>query len=129
MDEEDESDLEVVNWPECSWCDGEHEPEGDPAEWMDRVADEVGEKRVQKMEALEKPEGSTKKESATWHVYDWRKKPYQLGDGISVNEKVKSSCKRICFRSEEREMTFSHQRLQDMYWSSYPQYFCREPAK
>ena len=32
---------------------------------MDRVADEVGEKRVQKMEALEKPEGSTKKESAT----------------------------------------------------------------
>ena len=44
--------------PECLWRDGEQEPEEDPEEWVDRVADEVEEKRSQKMQALEKPEGS-----------------------------------------------------------------------
>ena len=80
------------------WRDGEHEPEGDPEEWMDRVADEVEEKRLQKMQVLEKPEGRTKGISclATRNVHDWRKKPYQLGDGLAVKrsqeveEKVRS---------------------------------------
>ena len=38
------------------------------------------------MKALEKPEGRTKGISylTTRNVYDWRKKPYQLGDCISV---------------------------------------------
>ena len=33
--------------PECLWRDGEYEPEGDLEEWIDRVADEVEEKRMQ----------------------------------------------------------------------------------
>ena len=50
------------------------------------MADEVEEKRFQKMQALEKPEGSAKGTSylTTCNAHDWRKKPYQLGDGISV---------------------------------------------
>ena len=38
------------------------------------------------MQVLEKPEGSTKGISylTTRNVYVWRKKPYQLGDGVSV---------------------------------------------
>ena len=31
-DEEDESDLEEVNGPECLWCDGKHEFDRDPEE-------------------------------------------------------------------------------------------------
>ena len=65
---------------ECLWHHGEHEPEGDPEEWIDRVADEVAEKRLQKMQVLKKPEGSAKGISylTTRYVHDWRKKPYQL---------------------------------------------------
>ena len=81
------------------------------------MADEVEENRLQKTQGLEKPEERTKGISylTTRNVYDWGKKPYQLGDCISVKEKVKASCKRICFRLKEREITFSHQRLQDKY--------------
>ena len=43
-EEGDDSNLEEINGPECLWRDGEHEPEGDPEEWIDRVADEVEEK-------------------------------------------------------------------------------------
>ena len=60
-DEEDESDLEKVNGPECLLHYGEHELEGDPEEWIDGVADEVEETRLQKMQALEKPDGSAKR--------------------------------------------------------------------
>ena len=75
-----------INGPECLWRDGEHEPEGDPEEWIDRAADEVEEKRLQKMQVLEKLEGSRKgtKYLTTRNVYDGRKKPYHLRDGISV---------------------------------------------
>ena len=31
------------------WRDGEHEPEGDPEGWIDRVADEVEETRPRKV--------------------------------------------------------------------------------
>ena len=64
VDEEDweeegnESEEAEVNGPECWRCDGEYEPEGDPEERIDRVADEVEENRLQKMQALEKPERS-----------------------------------------------------------------------
>ena len=37
-----------IKGPECLWRDGEHEPEEDPEEWIDRVADEVEEKRLQR---------------------------------------------------------------------------------
>ena len=85
-EEEDDSDLEEINGPECLRCDGGYEPEGDPEEWIDRVADEVEDKRLQKMQALEKPVGSAKGISylTTRNAYDWRKKPYQLGGGVSV---------------------------------------------
>ena len=90
-----------VDGPECLWRDGEHEPEGDPEEWIDRVANEVEEKRLQKMQVLEKPEGSATGISylIARIAHDWGKKPYQLGDGLSqeVEEKVKTSCKRTCF--------------------------------
>ena len=71
---------EEINGPECLWRDGEHEPEENPDEWIDRVADEVEEKRRQK-QVLEKPEGSPKGISyfAARNVYGCRKKPYQLG--------------------------------------------------
>ena len=80
--------MEEINGPECLWRDGEHEPNEGPEEWIDRVADEVEEKRLHEMQALEKPEGSTKGVSylTTRYVYGWRKKPYQLGDGISVTK-------------------------------------------
>ena len=67
------------------WRDGEHEPEEDPEDWVDRVADEVEERRLQKMRALEKPEGSAEGISCltTRKVYDWRKEPYHHGDGTS----------------------------------------------
>ena len=48
-----------MSGPECLWRDGEHEPEEDPEELTDREADEVEEKRLQKVQGLEKPEGST----------------------------------------------------------------------
>ena len=58
----------------------------DVQEWIDRVADEVEEKRPQKMQALGKPEGSTEGISylTTGNVYDWGKKQYQLGGCVSV---------------------------------------------
>ena len=82
---------------------GEHEPEGDPEEWINRLADQVEEKRLQKMQVLEKP----------GNVYDWRKKPYQLGDGASVKRWKRRSrlVARELLSLKEREMTFSHQRL------------------
>ena len=49
--EEEEGEL---NGHECLWRDGEHEPEEDPEEWIDRVADEVEEKRRQKVQVLER---------------------------------------------------------------------------
>ena len=59
-----EPEEEAVHGPECLWRDGEHEPEEDPEEWVDRAADEAEEKRLQKMQALEIPEGS----APNWHV-------------------------------------------------------------
>ena len=99
-DERDESDLEEVNGPECLWRDGEHEPEGDPEEWFDRVADAVEEKRLQKVHLLEKPEGSAKGISylTTSNVYDWRIPTWRWNINQKVEEKTKTSCKRICFR-------------------------------
>ena len=55
-----ESEEEGLNGPEPLWRDGEHDPEEDPEEWIDRVADEVEEKGLQKMQGLERPEGSAK---------------------------------------------------------------------
>ena len=50
----------------------------DPEEWIDRVADEVEKRRLQKMQSLEKTEGGTEGTSflTTRNVYDWRKKPH-----------------------------------------------------
>ena len=83
--EEDEADLEEVNGPERLWRDGEHEPEENPDEWIDRVGEE---KRLHEMQALEKPGGATKGIShlTTHNAHDWGKKPYQLGDGVSVKK-------------------------------------------
>ena len=78
-EEAGDADLVEIHGPECLWRDGEHEPEGDPEQWVDRVADEAEGKRLQKMQALEKPEGSAKGISrlTTRTVYDWKKKPYR----------------------------------------------------
>ena len=100
-----------INGPECLWLDGEREPEGDPEEWIDRVAEEVEEKRLQKMQALEKPEGSAKGISylTARHVYDCRNKPYRLGDKISVTRWKRRS--RLNYLDKELEqkrgLTFS----------------------
>ena len=104
-----------MSGPECLWRDGEHEPEEDPEELTDREADEVEEKRLQKVQGLEKPEGSTEGISflTTCNVHDWRKKPYHINKQ-EVEEKIKTSCKSL-LSVKEREMTFSRQRLQDMY--------------
>ena len=55
-------------------CDGDYEPEEDPEEWIDGVADEVEEKRLQKTQVLEEPEGSAKGTSCLTprNVYGWR---------------------------------------------------------
>ena len=92
------------------WRDGEHEPEGDPEEWVDRVADEVEEKRLQKMQVLEKPAGSAKGICylTTRSVYDWRKKPYQLGDCISVKRGRRS-------RPVAREFVFVEGKRDDIF--------------
>ena len=89
------------------WRDGEHEPNGDPEAWIDRVTDEVEEKRLQKMQVLEKPEGSSKGISnlTTRSVFDWRKKPYRFSQ--EMEEKIKTSCKRICLRRKKRDDIFS----------------------
>ena len=52
-EEEEEGGL---NGPECLRRDGEHKQEESPEESIDRVADEVDEKRLEKMQVLEKPE-------------------------------------------------------------------------
>ena len=79
-----------MNGPECLWRDGEHEPEGDPEELVDRVADEVEERRLQKMQALEKPDCTTKGISylTARNVYDWRKNipPWRW----NINEEVEA---------------------------------------
>ena len=62
---EEESKEDEVNGPECLWPHGEREPEEDPEDWIDRVADEGEEKRLQELQALERPEGSTAG-SVTW---------------------------------------------------------------
>ena len=110
--EEHESDLEENNGPECLWHDGEHEPEEDPEEWIGSVADEVEEKRLQKMLALEKPERSTKGISylTTRNEYDWGKKPYQPGDGVSVKTWERRSrlvAREFVFAVGERDDIFS----------------------
>ena len=104
-----------MNGPECLWRDGEHEPEEDPEEWIDRVADEVEEKRLQKMQVLERPEGSTEGISylTTRNVYDWRKKPYHHGDGTTSKRWKRRSrlvAREIAFAEGQRD-----QQLQDMY--------------
>ena len=43
---EEEREEEELNGPERLWRDGEHEPEEDPEAWVDRVADEVEERRL-----------------------------------------------------------------------------------
>ena len=91
---------------------GEYEPAGDPEEWIDRVADEVDEKRLQKMQVLEKPAGSAKGICylTTRSVYDWRKKPYQLGDCISVKRWQRRSrlvAREFAFAEGKRDDTFS----------------------
>ena len=85
-EEGDEEEEDEWNGPECLWRDGEHEPEEDPEGWIDKVADEAAEKRLQKTQAQERPEGSTEGVSylATCNVYDWRKKPYHHGDGMAI---------------------------------------------
>ena len=62
------------------------EPEEDPEECIARVAHEVGEIRLQKTQALERPEGSTGGISflTTRNVHDWRKKPYHHEDGTTT---------------------------------------------
>ena len=66
-----------------AWCDGEHEPEEDPEEW--READEAEEKRLQKAQVLERPEGSAEGISylTARSVYDWKKKPCHHGGGTT----------------------------------------------
>ena len=54
-EEGDEPEEDEVNGPECLWRDREYEPKQDPQKRVDRVANEVEEKRLQKMQVLEKP--------------------------------------------------------------------------
>ena len=100
-EEEDDSGLEEINGPECLWRDGEYEPEGDPEEWVDRVADEVEEKGLQKMQVLEKPEGSARGISylTVCIVYGRRRKPYQIGDGTPVKRWKRRSSLTSDFRT------------------------------
>ena len=112
--EESEEEDGEANVPECLWRDGEHEPEEDPAEWIDRVADEVEEKRPHKMQALERPEGSAEgtRFLTTRNVYDGRKKPYHYEDCLTTKRWKRRA------RLVAREFAFAegpHQRLQDMY--------------
>ena len=69
------------------------------------------EKRFQKMQALEKPEGSAKGTSylTTCNAHDWRKKPYQLGDGISVKRWKRRS------RLVAREFAFAEGKRDDIF--------------
>ena len=63
------------------------------------------------MQVLEKPEGSTKGISylTTRNVYDWRKKPYQLGDGISIKRWKRRS------RLVAREFAFAEGKRDDIF--------------
>ena len=91
--------------------DGEHEPEEDPEEWIDGVADEAEEKRSEKMQGLEKPEGSTEGISflTTRSVYDWRKKPYHHGDG-NTSKRWKRRSRRVA-----REIAFAEGKGGDIF--------------
>ena len=111
VEEGDEPEEGEVKGPERLQRDGEHEPEEDREEWVDRVADEVEEQRLRKTQVLERPEGSTEGISflATRNVYDCRKKPYHHEDGTTSKRWKRRP------RLVERKMTFSHQRHQDMY--------------
>ena len=100
-----------MNGPECLCHDGEHEPEGDPEKWVDRVADEVEEKRLQKMQVLEKPEGKAEGISylTTGNVYDWRKKPDHHGDGTTTKRWKRRS------RLVARELAFAEGKRDDVF--------------
>ena len=129
-EEGDEEEADEVNGPECLWRDGEHGPEEDPEEWIGRVADEVEEKRLQKMQALERSEGSKEGIShlTTRNMYDWRKKRYHREAGTTSKrwKRRPRLIARECAFAEGKRDDISHQRLQDMYWSFYPQYSYRE---
>ena len=97
---------------EEGWEEEGDELEEDPEEWIDRVADEVEEKRLQKMQALEKPEGSTEgiRFLTTRNVYDWRKKPYHHEDGTTTKRwKIRSRlvAREFAFAEGKRDDVFS----------------------
>ena len=61
---------------------------------------------------LEKPEGSRKGISflAAGNVYDWRKKPYQLGDGIAIKRwkrRTRLVAREFAFAEGSRDDIFS----------------------
>ena len=118
-EEGDEEEADEVNGPECLWRDGEHGPEEDPEEWIGRVADEVEEKRLQKMQALERSEGSKEGIShlTTRNMYDWRKKRYHREAGTTSKrwKRRPRLIARECAFAEGKRDDISHQRLQDMY--------------
>ena len=103
------SEEDEVNGPECLWRDGEHEPEEDPGEWIDGVADEVEEKRLQMMQVLEKPEGSAAGNNypTTRNVYDWRKKPYHRMVGKRWQRRPRLVAREFAFPEGKRDDIFS----------------------
>ena len=98
---EEESEEDELNGHECLWRDGEHEPKEDPEGWIDRVADEVEEKRFQEMQVLERPEGSAEGISylTTRNVCLEKENlsPWGWNNKQEAEEKIKTSCKRTCF--------------------------------
>ena len=108
---EEESEEDELNGPECLFRSGEHQPEEDPEEWIDRVADEVEGKRLQKMQVLERPEGSAEGISylTTRNAYGPRKKPYHHGDGTTSKRWKRGS------RLAARELAFAEGKRDDIF--------------
>ena len=74
-------------------------------------------RRFQKMQALERPEHSAEGISflTARNVYEWRKKPYTTMKMEQQASGGREDQDQSLLSLKEREMTFSHQRLQDMY--------------
>ena len=85
-----------------SWQKLFQEPEEDPEERVDRVADEVEEKR---------PEGAEGNSFLTTrNVYDWRKKSYHHEDGatsIRWERRSRLVASEVAFAEGKRDDTFS----------------------
>ena len=83
-----------------------------PEEWIDRVAAEVEEKRLQKMQVLERPKCITECISflTTRDVYDCRKKPCYHEDGTTSKRwkrRLRIVAREFAFAQGKRDDVFS----------------------